>query len=114
LFVEHRRSLNAFILQGSFKLICHNDLGPWNTVLDGARPIALIDWDFAAPAPRVWDVAYALWRWVPLYGGAEAGSPTEQARRIRLFCDAYGLAERRGLLDVVERRQQVLLDTLVA
>ena len=95
-------------------VICHNDLGPWNTVFDGKRPVAFIDWDFAAPAPRVWDVAYALWRWVPLYGGAKFGSPAERARRLRLFCDAYGLAERRGLLDVVERRQQVLLDTLVA
>jgi Ser/Thr protein kinase RdoA (MazF antagonist) len=95
-------------------VICHNDLGPWNFVFDGAHPVALIDWDFAAPAPRVWDVAYALWRFVPLYGGGMFGTPSEQARRIHLFCDSYGLAERQDLLAVVERRQQVLLDTLVA
>ena len=96
------------------ELICHNDLGPWNIVFDGARPVALIDWDFAAPAPRVWDIAYTLWRFVPLYGGGAFGEPAEHARRMRLFCDAYGLAERQGLLDVVERRQQALHDTLVA
>jgi hypothetical protein len=83
-------------------------------VFVGARPVALIDWDFAAPAPRAWDVAYALWRFVPLYGSVAFGGPAEQARRIRLFCDAYGLAERQGLLEVVERRQQALHDTLVA
>jgi hypothetical protein len=95
-------------------VICHNDLGPWNVIFDTARPVALIDWDFAAPAPRVWDVAYALWRFVPLYNDKVFGTPAERAHRIRLFCDAYGLAERQDLLIVVERRQQVLLDTLVA
>jgi Ser/Thr protein kinase RdoA (MazF antagonist) len=94
-------------------VICHNDIAPWNLVFDDARPLALIDWDFAAPAPREWDVAYALWRFVPIYPAPEFGGPDEQARRIRLFCDAYGLGERAGLLDTIERRQQVLLDTLV-
>jgi hypothetical protein len=94
-------------------VICHNDIAPWNVVFDGARPLALIDWDFAAPAPREWDVAYALWRFVPLYPAPEFGGPDEQARRIRLFCDAYGLVDRIGLLDIIERRQQVLHETLV-
>jgi hypothetical protein len=34
--------------------------------------------------------------------------------RIKLFCNMYGLADRRKLLDTIERRQQVLHDTLVA
>jgi hypothetical protein len=94
-------------------VICHNDIAPWNIVFDGTQPLGLIDWDFAAPAPRAWDIAYALWRFVPLYGGQEFGEPATQARRIKLFCDIYGLADRRGLLDMIERRQQVLHDTLV-
>src|SRR5215213_3394243 len=36
-------------------------VAPWNVVFDGAHPRGLIDWDFAAPAPRAWDIAYALW-----------------------------------------------------
>ena len=34
-------------------VICHNDLGPWNTVFRGGAPVAFIDWDGAAPAPRI-------------------------------------------------------------
>ena len=94
-------------------VICHNDIAPWNIVFEGARPLGLIDWDFAAPAPRNWDIAYALWRCVPLYGSPEFGGLARQARRIKLFCDTYGLADRRGLLDIIGRRQQVLHDTLV-
>jgi len=51
--------------------------------------------------------AYALWRFVPLYAGAEPAALAQRAQRINIFCDAYGLADRRGLLDTIERRQHL-------
>jgi hypothetical protein len=99
-------------------IICHNDLAPWNTVYRGGLPGAFIDWDFAAPAPRLWDVAYAAWRFVPLYYNGVPGTEEEDAdvhdcaRRLRLFSDAYGLAERRDLVDTVLRRQEVMYETV--
>jgi aminoglycoside phosphotransferase (APT) family kinase protein len=101
------------------EIICHNDLAPWNTVYRSGDPLGLIDWDFAAPGSRLWDVAYAVWRFVPYYRdwkcrivGLE--EPPDYARRTRLFCDAYGINDRSALLNTVRRRQQWLSDTIRA
>jgi hypothetical protein len=94
------------------EVICHNDVAPYNTVVAGGRPVAFIDWDFAAPGPREWDIAHALWRFTPLYDGEEFGSPSQQAQRMAAFCDAYGLGDRRNLVATIERRQRVLYESL--
>jgi hypothetical protein len=97
-------------------VICHNDLSPDNTVYRPAGvPRAFIDWDLAAPAPPVWDVAWAVYRFVPLYDAETCellGYPTgRQAERLRIFCDAYGLSDREAVLPTVCDRIRVLYDT---
>lgn len=97
-------------------VVCHNDVGPYNAVYRAGRPIAFIDWDFAAPAPREWDVAYALWRFVPLYDDAACArlgwSVVPRGPRIARFLDAYGLDDRADVLSVVRRRQEVVRATV--
>ena len=95
------------------EVVCHNDVFPPNVILRDGLPAALVDWDFAGPAPRLYDVASAANFWVPLRpdGQAErwglAGLP--RGFRLRLLCDAYGLAasDRRELLDVVAHRNRM-------
>lgn len=76
------------------EVICHGDIAPYNCVFRDGVPVAFIDFDTAHPAPRVWDVAHAAYRFVPLTAPSNPvgyGTVAEQARRLRLLCDAYGL-----------------------
>ena len=48
------------------EVICHNDFAPYNVTFENNLPVGLIDFDTACPAPREWDIAYAVYRFVPL------------------------------------------------
>lgn len=62
----------------SGEVICHNDLSPDNTVFEPlGRASAFIDWDLAAPAPALWDLAWAAYRFVPLYDESTCASATQ-------------------------------------
>lgn len=86
---------------------CRNDLAPYNTVYRDGRPHAFVDWDLAAPAPAAWDVAGAAYRFVPLHDDEQCrtlGMPAQpRAARLRLFCDAYGLEERKDFVALLRR-----------
>jgi hypothetical protein len=95
------------------EVICHNDVAPYNAVFVDGHLQALIDFDTAGPGPRVWDVAYAAYTFVPLANFTPLSDGTtvpydsthasERLRRLRLLCDAYGL-HFPGLIETVERR----------
>ncbi len=102
------------------EVICHNDVAPYNMVYVDGRPEALIDFDTAGPGPRLWDVTHAAYRFVPLLHldneeMRQAGltDPTTQARRLKLFCSAYGLAQPRAVLEMLEPRLQAMCTTII-
>jgi hypothetical protein len=89
---------------GQGPVVCFGDFFPPNVIFRDGKPVALIDWDLAAPGERATDVAALASWWAPLRPDSEAlhyGLPTDRrGPRLRAICDAYGL-EQRG--DVVER-----------
>jgi hypothetical protein len=103
---------------GGGEVVCHNDIAHYNTVFAAGRPVAFIDWDFAAPGPRVWDLVNAAYRFVPLTREEHARVlgvplPVDRPGRLRRFCDAYGLDDRSGLLDMLVERVEAVCELIV-
>lgn len=76
-------------LAGTREVVCHGDLSPCNAVFRAGMPVALIDFDNAALGSRLDDLGYALFLWLNI--GTDGPEPGKQARRIRVFCEAYGV-----------------------
>lgn len=90
-------------------VFCHGDPGPWNFIWKDNEAVALIDWDYLHPAPRLDDVAYALRWFVPLRSDQHAADwhhfpevPDRRARA-RTFVAAYGDLPDFDLVDEVVR-----------
>ncbi|MGF1736829.1 phosphotransferase enzyme family protein [Photobacterium satsumensis] len=100
------------------EVICHGDFAPYNAVLDGNTVIGIIDFDTAHPAPRIWDVAYAVYCWAPFktHPNDALGELKEQSVRARVFCDSYGLSHenRLQLVDIMIARLNALVDFMVS
>ena len=98
---------------GHPRVVCHHDVFPPNVILRDGAPVALVDWDFAGPAPRLYDVASAANHWVPLRPDEQAEkwglADMPRAERLVVLCDGYGLSadDRLALLDVVAHRNRI-------
>lgn len=73
-----------------FEVICHHDFCPSNCVFQDGSPVAIIDFDTAAPGMRLHDLGWAVPTFLNL-GHPDYGI-AEQKRRLQLFAAAYGLA----------------------
>ncbi|NYE37039.1 aminoglycoside phosphotransferase (APT) family kinase protein [Nocardioides cavernae] len=95
---------------GRTEVFAHGDPGPWNFVWREGEAVALIDWDFLHPAPRLSDVAYALHWFAPFRDDRAAIEwhhfPQVPDRRARAgaFLDSYGMAAHVDVVDAVVER----------
>lgn len=93
------------VAPGPHEVICHNDWSPWNALFRDGRLQLMLDWDLAGPGARAWDIANAAYCWAPLtFDESRSPNIEEEARRLRLFLDSYGLAERSNVLPTLRSR----------
>jgi hypothetical protein len=114
-FRPHPDDSWLFPVRQPAEVMCHGDAAQYNCVVRDGLPVGFIDFDAAHPGPRVWDVAYAVYRFAPLQGPDNPesfGTPQEQGRRAAAFCRAYGPQVRAEVVDVVPDRLQALIDFL--
>ncbi len=90
-------------------VLCHNDVCLENVVFRDGRAVAFLDFDFAAPGRRVFDVASFARMCVPIDDDVSASrlgwSEQDRPGRLRLVADAYGLDAgiRIDLLTILDR-----------
>lgn len=105
------------------EVICHNDFAVYNIIFNNEKPIGIIDFDNAAPGPRLWDIAYTLYTCIPLSRYHLASSngklvhddSTQDERikqRIKLFFEAYGQEVAENYLEMVVLRLEGLCKTI--
>lgn len=79
------------------QVICHNDYATYNLLVEGDVLSGVIDFDFASPGSRVWDLSYLAYRIVPFAADAPDADGLERVDRLDALIDAYG-----GGMDRVE------------
>jgi len=94
-------------------VVCHNDFAPYNTVYRDGHIVGIIDFDMASEGTRIWDIAYAVYRFVPLVTDIHClegwGTIPDRKNRLKLFCDAYGVENYDEVLDTVLDRLEALM-----
>jgi phosphotransferase family enzyme len=103
------------LVEGEPEVIGHLDLFWTNVIFRDGLPVALIDWELAAPTSRVLEVALAATYWAGIRIDeqlVEWGiALTRRGERLRHLCDSYGLdgSQRAGLLSaLIDHRRRRL------
>jgi thiamine kinase-like enzyme len=86
-------------------VICHNDFAPYNLTFEDFEAVGIIDFETICPAPREWDIAYALYRFILI----DTRLQPNYHSLIQLFLAAYGYKKKRDFLPIVIERIESLV-----
>ncbi len=110
-YIKNLRGDEEWMLtkQEPVEVMCHGDLAPYNIAMDGKEVVGIIDFDTLHPGPRLWDIAYTVYRSVPLMdkeNEEDFGTEEDKERRLNLFIEAYGLEgiDKKTILEWVIKR----------
>lgn len=96
---------------GDDQIICHNDTGAYNWIIQSGHFVAMIDWDLAGPGRRIDDLAFLCWTGIPLYREI----PVEDVvRRLDLVVDTYAEWGPMTVLDAVVERMTTATERIAA
>lgn len=107
------------------EVVCHNDFAIYNIIFNHEKPVGIIDFDIAAPGPRLWDIAYTLYTCIPLSrlyhtetGETVYYDPLKDAdrikQRVKLFFESYGIVGmEKGFLEMVLLRVEGLCKYMI-
>lgn len=95
---------------GADPVVCHGDVCPENVVFRDADAVALLDFDFAAPGRRTFDLASMARMCVPIDDDKVAArtgrAGLDPVARLRVAADGYGLdlGQRVELVEVLAQQ----------
>lgn len=105
------------------EIICHNDFAIYNIIFNKEQPVGIIDFDMAAPGPKMWDVVYSLYTSVPLsrfiltededrtvYDSSIHGK--EKKNRVKIFLKSYGVDLNDDIFELLQLRLNTLCKTI--
>ena len=107
----------------SKEVICHNDFATYNVTFVDGLPYGMIDFDTCTPAPRIWDIAYAVYRFVPLSElqfDADLRAERKYTEKdkefrkkgIKAFFESYGMAMPDDFCETIKERLMAMANVI--
>lgn len=105
------------------EVICHNDFATYNVTFVEGLPYGIIDFDTCTPAPRIWDIAYAVYRFIPL--GKTVYDAELRAERkyneedkgfrkiaLKTFFESYGMKMPEDFCEIIKQRLYAMVEVI--
>ncbi len=105
--------------QYPIETMCHGDFAPYNVTIVNDCATGIIDFDTLHPGFKMWDISYAIYRWVPFKNPNNPdsnGTLSDHIRKAKIFLDTYGTDQKSRLsfVDTLIKRLKYLINFMVS